>query len=503
LESLYHPPDGEIGISACGNECPHAKRRETLNQLGAHPMQIHEAMQAFSMPPTLPPPQAIQQQQTQQASYNIQYGVVQPSHNAAALGEAHFNTSQITPPPLPAMQPYQGNLNSVQPPPFNPPAKQEENFGSMNPLPYLPEQLTSAAMADGSIATGPTVGPNSYLNSHVPSVVSAPASYQTSFEPLPYETPGLHRSEPMSDRGVSTGSVFSLRKFCSEDFNMTSDEGKVLMDQLNQEVDDIIRRKSVGLIQIDMQAFEDLVFDEDSMMLDDDQKQAAQGESKQDSYPVKRVGRKSDSSSTNRSRHSSLSIKDDMSLMNMSILSLDDIEGSGLTEGNGHRRSSYKKSDPSIPRDIKKTRVSFAGKNISLMSMDDRSFSQLVDAVADPEGDGDTGRKMSGSSSDSLQSFARKVGFPMRPTVAQKFEAVLAGGDKEGSPLEAVSGLSIPEDFPVKSEFSTLAGQVENPQGVLNSLTLDTSLQNVNDFNVSDFTISNMSLSDAVEDLIK
>ena len=50
---------------------------------------------------------------------------------------------------------------------------------------------------------------------------------------------------------------------------MSSNEGKMLMEQLNQEVDDLIRRKSYGLIQIDTkQAFEDLVFEEDSTMMD-------------------------------------------------------------------------------------------------------------------------------------------------------------------------------------------------------------------------------------------
>lgn len=494
LESLYHPSDGESGISACGQECPHATRRQTLNQLGAHPMQIHQAMQAFSSPPSLPPPQAMQQPQILQA-YNMQH--VQPTYNTnmATLGGADVSQiSQIT--PIVSNQTFLGNLNPIQPPPFSAPAL-GGNFGSLNPLPYVPEHLDTKPMPEGPIATQ-AIAPNFYPNSLAPSEVSVPTTYQTSIEPLPYQNgnPGLQSPVLHPDRRSSGGSVFSLREFCSENFEMSSSEGKLLMDQLNQEVDDIIRRKSYGLIQIDAtQAFEDLVFEEDSMMYDDDDVKKV--------VPKKLIpDRKSgSSSSTNRSRASSMSIKDDMSLMNMSILSLEEREefenGShnneaSPKEGSGGPRSIYRKSDPSIPRDIRKrgTRVSFAGKNISLMSMDDRSFSQLVDSITDPEGE-DAERNLSGLSSDS-PSFSRKVGFPMRPKVAQKYEEELKAGKTELGPQEIrVSGLSITEDFAGKSEFSNLAGQVENPLGVANSLKLDTmSLSNLSAFNMSSITLA-------------
>ena len=59
LESLYHPTDGQdTGITACGQLCPHAKRRQTLNQLNVDPLRIHSAMQNLS-----PPPSFQQQQQ--------------------------------------------------------------------------------------------------------------------------------------------------------------------------------------------------------------------------------------------------------------------------------------------------------------------------------------------------------------------------------------------------------------------------------------------------------
>mmetsp|Transcript_22988 Transcript_22988/g.49740 ORF Transcript_22988/g.49740 Transcript_22988/m.49740 type:complete len:651 (-) Transcript_22988:111-2063(-) len=490
LDALYHPSDGDdSGISACGHECPHAKRRETLNQLGAHPMQIHQAMQAFASPPPLPPlppPQSMQQLQPQQA-YSMQH--VQPSYNMNMATLGGTDVSQMNP----TMQPYQGNLDPIQPLPFNAPVP-EVNFESLDPLPYA-QQLNTKTTPGEYIATEATA-PNSYPNSLAPSEVSAPTSYQTSIEPLPYHNgnPGLQRPGLLSDRGTSSGTVFSLRKFCSEDFEMSSNEGKMLMDQLNQEVDDLIRRKSYGLIQIDTtHAFEDLVFEEDSMMLDDDPKGIVPKKEKQE--------RKSgSSSSTSRSRHSSLSIKDDMSLMNMSILTLEEREEfdnispkdeASPKEGSGAPRSIYKKSDPSTPKDIRKrgTRVSFAGRNASLMSMDDRSFSKLVDSISDPEGEADPERKMSGSSSDSPRSISRKMGFPMRKTVAQQYEAAngppLEVGQMYAGRQERVSTLTITEDSVIQSEFTNLAGKVENPNGVENSLKLDMSLSNISAFNMS------------------
>lgn len=182
-------------------------------------------------------------------------------------------------------------------------------------------------------------------------------------------------------------------------------------------------------------------------------------------------------------------------------------ESSPNKDGNNTPRSILmQKSDPSLAKDIRKrgTRVSFAGRNMSLMSLDDRSFSNLIDSISDPEG---SERNMSENSNDSRKSISRKMGFPMRLTVAQRLAAgthspPIEVSQMDDGPQEKVSSLTISEHTPVKSEgdFSKLAGQVENPGGVSNSLKLDLSLSNVmNMSNLSAMNMSNMSLSSDID----
>ncbi|KAL7529123.1 hypothetical protein ACHAXR_002801, partial [Thalassiosira sp. AJA248-18] len=408
LDMLYHPENGDSGISACGLECPHAKRRHTLNQLGADPMRIHTVLQSIS-----PPMSQLQQssQLPQQQAYMQQ---TQPYNSSMAPGGG-----------------FQGSDISIEPLPLDAPAPVGV-IGSISA--YVAEHLNKVMTPGGSIATETTA----------PTYTSHPTSLPTKengdyIEPLPYqnETDALQRQglqrqglqrPGLGTERLSSGKVFSLRQFCSEDFEITSEEGKILMDQLNEEVDDIIRQKSYGLIKIDTtDAFEDLVFEEDSMDFDDPQ----------DTFPRKtRASNSSSKNSRNSSasaRISGLSYKDDMSLMNMSILTLDEKEESekprSRVEGSyssSTPKSIIKQQDPSEPRNTKKreSRVSFAGRksNMSLMSMDNESFSQLVDCIKDPEGDS-IERMMSGSSnaSNDSHSVSRKMGFPMRPKVAKQY----------------------------------------------------------------------------------
>jgi len=212
-------------------------------------------------------------------------------------------------------------------------------------------------------------------------------------------------------------------------------------------------------------------------------------------------------------------------------------------------------SDPAMPKNIRKrdTRVSFAAKsgmNVSLMSLDENSFGQLVDSISDPDrpperrvsemstdsfkilsqklGDpirpqvaekyGEVGQKQdvkperraSESSVDSLK-MSRKMGFPMRPQVAQKYEAEhppTEVGQTEGRRQDRISSLTISEDpfppqanpFPLRStDFTELAGSVEKPSKVIDhSLNLGTSISNVSvfDMNMGSFNMSAVSLGD-------
>jgi hypothetical protein len=307
------------------------------------------------------------------------------------------------------------------------------------------------------------------------------------------------------------------------------------MDQLNEEVDQLIRRKSYGLIQIDTnEAFQDLVFEEDSMAI---------GGTNEISADPNQVGAPSQQTTQTNARHSSssssgkasdrtsgisqnttvsglsrgssrmsggLSFKDDVSLMNMSILSLniddDDDEQDEPIRSNSEEtgkegatpKSIFKQSDPSLPKNVRKreTRVSFAakGKNrsMNLTSMDDKSFNQLVDAISDPDADEEESesRQFSMSTgdleaSDADRSISRKMGFPMRKAVAKKYDKPPVEVEDKGSKAEMVSTLSINEEENLQSEgdFSKLAGQAQKP----------TSAATNNSLRVMDMRLSNVS----------
>mmetsp|Transcript_56136 Transcript_56136/g.119359 ORF Transcript_56136/g.119359 Transcript_56136/m.119359 type:complete len:712 (+) Transcript_56136:326-2461(+) len=559
LESLYHPTDGQdSGISACGQLCPHAKRRQTLNQMGANPMAIHQAMQSMA-PPPLPPLQVGQ-------TY-VQHGGGHNNHSIIPTSSMHQpqgNMDPIQPLPtqrLPSLEPLPYNRDlfvngivSNAPAPVGNIVSQVANqapapggnIDSFEPLPYYMSGPSNAKTTPGGSVVAEVTAPtyssySDYSDSLARTTetsdtteVTAPAysSYsdslaqttgtslptpdqnvQRSIEPLPYQNAsgGLQKPERSLDRDQTSGSVFSLRKFCSEDLEMTSEEGKALMSQLNSEVDELIRRKSYGLIQIDTTyAFEDLVFEDDSMNFDDPKPKEIHAPPPPPSR-TRRNRESSSSSSTGRvsrnSGMSKLSYKDDLSLMNMSILTLEERgesefsiepEESSLQEEHAPPKSIMK---PSTRKSLRngKTRVSFGGKNISLMSMDDHSFSQLVDSISDPDADHEEKRererklerRLSDGSTDS-QLISRKMGFPLRPTVAQKFA--------ECESYDKISTLSITEDLgPLsqrRSDFTKLAGEVESPpDGIKNSLRPS----NMSISNMSGFASSTMSLGSDID----
>lgn len=427
LESLY---SGNSGISACGPDCPHAKRRQTLNQLGANPMQIYYAMQTLSPQSQFPPPQGMMPQQQLPQDTNMQY-------DSRYHGASYFTpTSSAT---------TQGSVDLYEPLPYASPATGSD---SLDPLPYVPNHVNASMMMQGGYAAAEVPPP-------------PPHFHQTVIQPV-LERPG-HIFEPEK----SIGSVYSLRKICSDDIEWSSEEGKVLIELLGQEVDDILRRKSYGLIEIDTtHAFKDLVFDDD---IDDIPLQEFKADAS-----VERI-RKTSSSTTTRSstssRISGLSLKDDISLMNMSVLSLDDQhpKDEHASLGEMPQKSSNLNSDASAPVEFMKrqSRVSFL-TNMSLMSMDNSSFSQLVTSLADQDSQVNNEskeRKMSGGSFDSPAHFmSRKMGFPMRNTFLKSM-GMQGIANESGQTIGGQSNLTMSDTSINKSDLSitTSADQAERP----------------------------------------
>lgn len=450
METLQ-PKDDESDV--------YAQRRELLNKMGAHPLAIHSAMQSMT-PPPLPSPQA------------NPYTNMQPS-NVYQQGTGYNTTmtGQVSPSSL--QRPgYPPNTQNIEPIPLNPPKPQLDS--AYEPLPFNTPPLNHGNSA-----------PQAPAVSH---------AHQETIEPIPYRPNPTGPPKPsLINRDMSafsTGSVFSLRKFVGEDFEIDSEEGKVLMDQLNQEVDDLIRRKSQGLIQIDtMDAFEDLVFDEDSNLIRQNEITEETAELKRPA-PTSTVdtndGDNAKPSAGGRpARYSALSHKDDVSLMNMSILTIDDKDEG---DARGHSSENFrmdsldsikddvgtKNSPKSIIRPSsgakreRDQRVSFNERNMSLMSMDERSFSNLVETVSEPGRENLT----NDMSSDVQRYESRKLGFPVRRNVLNKMDDMPSEvGQSSGGESQLLSSLTVIDDDDPQggsrvegSTFTKMAGAVDDPK---------------------------------------
>jgi len=429
LESLYHPNDKLGGFSACGQFCPLAKRRATLNQLGVDPMRIHEAMKSLT-PQTLPPSSTqLTPPQNVQSFVEHDYNA---GLNSVGAVTAISSTTQMHSP----MQPFQA-IDSL---PFG-----EGTVGGIEPLPYAPGPLNISMKPEENpdslppmeISSNSNTMPATNPNHHLDSPGNMPFQNQSQSD---------QKSRHARVSGASNGSVFSLRQFCSSDLEMTTEEGKLLMEQLSTEVDDLIRRNSYALLQIDTgRSFEDLVFEDDSVMLSVPKPREILVSNKGESSSSSSSSRRSFSgvsvaSSVGRGSgfNSRLSSKDDMSLislMNMSILTLDE---RGEDESHGHMEGPNAQGEKATPKSIikhpdlhattihkkAKTRVSFAtDMNVSLMSLDDRSFKNLVESiVCDPEECTDEEKITC-----KKHRISRKIGYPIgRNAVAQQYDGVSA-----------------------------------------------------------------------------
>ena len=407
LESLYKQNEhGEV--TACGPNCLIAKRRKELQGLGVEPWRVHQAMQAVSMSPTAIAPPPLMQQ-----------------NNFA-------NPSQPMPPTVNYQSPPYDQSNGVFP-------------------------HSSTDLAGSSV-------PSTAFQSMGDQNVQVDGAGLDSLEPLNYKLDHGLPKPSLIKKFISTGSVFSLRNVCSEDFEMSSEEGKALMEQLNMEVDELLQRKSVGLIEIDSKyAFEDLLFDEDSVDFD----------AENDFEMPKRE------------------LSEDLSLMNMSILSISDdakspsssIKSSLKSKPSFPIRKSYLENELNNGRqEQRKSSVSFAH---SVMSLDNESFRNLITYLQEPE-------SMSDLEREPEQSNARKMGFPIKKSVVDEYQngmPTVVGQKSVNEPGEKLSNLTIEEERIGTDEnsFSHLVGEVakNNSSVPLSGRSLMMSKTGVSDMNMS------------------
>lgn len=436
LHSLYEP---DSGSTACGPNCAHARRRQTLSRGDAAALQ--RAMQ-LQFPP---PPDAVAQ-----TYHNVHYNNTMPPLPDANQHSYDPNYNDVSPIPVHPVHPSFGASNVMAPqPPYCSPAMNSHaavqlTGGNMNSLQAPPYGAPAQpANCDQSPAT--ETGASSEVSQASGSATSSRGN-SSSFEPLDYNKPSaLER-----DLSLNTNDLRNL--LCDVGVDMDSDE-------IAQQLQGLIRRKSHGLIRIDaVDAFEDLVFEEDSIENYD--------------FPESLV------ENNCNARLTGLSDRGE-SLMNMSLLTIDDKDGEPVLASGAD--SEGERIRPNRP-----SKVSFANENVSLMSMDMASFSDLVQDDPDPDATGERTRE---KEEDGSPVSARKMGFPVRKTIVKKYAAGLEtaiGQISTDGPKEKVSSLTITEYSIGHKEnpesFTELAGQVTNP------LQSDFSLK------VDNMSFSNMSL---------
>jgi hypothetical protein len=444
LQSLYDPDSGSS--TSCGPNCPHAKRRATMNRTDAmalqHAMHMqHQQQQQGDM--------FINQQLLQNQQYYMQnpnpYG--QPTQNYANydvddfnyapnptyVGMSAANTNHEPVPPLPQMgvHPVEESLNSLEPLPYN--------------MPYIMPQVVPQPQC-----TGPSnleEDPQTWESPH-----AKPNNWDTLFS---IDSPNTYGTE-------------TLRKMLCDDVDMDSDE-------MSRQLSEMIRRKSHGLIRIEaVEAFEDLVFEEDSA-----------GRVKFE-FPEPQV-----SNAPNRS-FSGLTDRGE-SLMNMSLLTIEDRDGGPILRADA--------STASGTTEKRFSKVSFAPENVSTMSLDVgsiRDFDVDIDDSADsPLQDTQKTSAATAESPSSPLSRSRAMGFPIRKTILNQQQAgvptviPVAKNDGSNNTRGRISTLTFSEASALQHdiEFSEMAKNVAPP-------TSEFSLK------VDNMSFSNMSLMSVVDESI-
>eukprot|EP00804_Cyclotella_cryptica_P018844 CCRYP_018285-RA/>CCRYP_018285-RA protein AED:0.00 eAED:0.00 QI:215/1/1/1/1/1/2/273/653 len=392
LQSLYDPNTGSS--TSCGPNCPHAKRRVILHRGDAlsapdaipyHHGNHYGASQIHDNRPYIP--QGRHHYMPPPQSNGSFY------YSSMEKGNANINYDPAVPetysmPMRPIGNAYADPLSSLTPSGIH-----GENLDSLEPLPY---NLHYHQPQD--------------TYQHPSHVAARP--HQEEFSALPsttWEPAESSRKEHLNNQdSFRSYDTEALRKLLSEDADIES-------DQVGRQVEEMIRRKSHGLIRIDMvDAFEDLVFEEDST-----------GRAK---FPEPQVGNASD-------RHMSGLTDRGESLMNMSLLTIEDSRDGGPVLRSIDEKSPSEHKYPN--------RVGFAVENVSAMSMDLGSSSDIVN---DP------------SSKEPHLSMSRKMGFPIRPSVLKSYQAgassVIPKKFDEASTREIVPTLTLSEASALRDDVT-------------------------------------------------
>ena len=469
LESLYNPHSGvaadlptteatpganvpEPVQRACGPNCLHAQRRQTLNKASADLFAIHQSMRFQQTSPMRHQPiTAMQQHQTFMPAPQHFHAHMSPGNGHMPHGTAY----------VPEITPTQGTNDYCH--------ISQDRVEAMDPLPFNAQTWQSSQQYHGNFDPN-TVNMQPSSNGTGVSVNSAKNTYfrgnMDSLEPLPYDRPGVGMASPSErpnvlTRYTSVDTIISLRDILGcVDFEVGSKEGRLSVDtMLSREIDGLIRSQSDALQYIDtFQAFEDLIFEEDSVNFHDVNPSV-------------------------RGRISDLTSKDDMSLMNMSFLTIDDKEDDGKdrTERNIQRLASYSGqsrkyySEGELPNEIRRDSTSSKitrCSNISMMSMGDAgsfrdlnlgSISDLLveDVIADTN-DSEKLEHTSEKVADTKGKSARRLGFPIRKTVIGKYAAGLPSVIGQSEPYEKVSSFTISEGSVIGSDrrFTEMAARV-------------------------------------------
>jgi len=477
LESLYNPSSSaavnlpttestpgvhtpEAVQHACGPNCPHARRRETLNKASADLFAIQQAIRGREPSPVPHPAMASQQ------SY-MEYPQLHQTHDMQPIYYSQHYASEIT--PIQNDQNYLHVINSTG--------------RGIDPLPlhepdWQPAQLPFKDLNRRNDYHHPYT--NSQPNNAVVNVESEASVLRenlNSFEPLPYDIDTKHDNFPGSRYTIaSADTITSLRDILGTiDFDLLPDDGRSSMDSmLSKEIDSLIRTQSDALHYIDaFKAFEDLVFEEDSIEY-------------QSPNPRTPGGRISD-----------LTNKDDISLMNMSFLTIDDKRKDGIDINEATKREPMNglSGNEGLPKEINKdnSHRQTSCSNISMMSMDGAgSFLDFIDmeSNANDDANDDANDETAPEVNAMLKKrgFSRRMGFPVRKTVAKDYVEGLptAIGQSSGEGRgENISSLTITEGTVFDSDraFSQMAAQVADPKP-------DETASSLSEINVSQMSLT-------------
>jgi hypothetical protein len=409
LQSLYDPNSGES--NSCGPNCPHARRRATLNRIDVFGMQ-----------------NVVQQRQHQQDSNY--YGVQQQMHDHNQFmpqdhqpympGPGYVNYDHV---PLSSEYdrgahfdsyaeslPPGGIEDSMEPLPYRMPYHQTQDMHQPMTCPVIPKPQTSAQSSN--------------------------------WEPLDY----AQKTDDINYDSISSFDTEALRRMLTEDVDMES-------DAVSRQLSEMIRRKSHGLIRIDaVEAFEDLVFEEDSTGRDKFE------------FPEPQVANAPD-------RHISGLTDRGESLMEMSLLTIEDKDGAPVLKAIDERSVASLDKRPS--------KVSFAlnKTNISVMSMDIGSLSDL--AYDHNASESYTGGKTHSAGGSPRRAALNKYAAGLPTEIPDKTD--------EPRPRDRISTLTLSDASALQSdlEFNELAGNISPPRS---------------DVSVNQMSFSNMSLMSVLEE---